>query len=541
MKKQQIGIFIVLISFLSVLYFVILFVEYEFGLTNYLGKMRGNEAMRSIDFEDVTQESGLNYIQNELVIARSHDYFSGGVAVGDYNNDDWPDLYVTRLDKPGILFKNLKDGTFKDVTEGSGLEQNFHSNGAAWGDIDNDGDLDLYVTTLNHTRYYLYINDGEGYFTEEGIKRGAVVEGEYLYRGFSVTFGDYDNDGYLDIHTTDWSKTKASRPYSYARLLHNLGEERPGFFEDVTEQAGVITNHSFSSRFSDLDRDGNPDLVVVADFGASKLFWNNGNGTFTDGTKSAGFGIEENGMGLTVQDYDNDGLLDIFVTSISNKDCKPNCTWPPKNRSGNRLYKNEGNRIFSDQTDSAGVRHGDWGWAAKFFDYDNDGDLDLMMTNSHRLKIEPMRLWRNDNNKFTDIAVESGLANTKLNRGLAVFDYDKDGDLDIFIVNTGDHPILYRNNIGNKNNFLRVKAIGKRTNANGYGVIVKITPQSGESSQIIEIDGGNNFLGQSEPITHFGLGKLENSVDLVTIYWTDDTTQTFKDVPVNTVLVARQE
>ena len=227
---------------------------------------------------------------------------SGGAAAGDIDGDGSVDLFVTRLDAPDILFRNRGDGTFEDISDGMGLDKfNFQSNGVLLVDIDNDGDRDIYVTVLGaaldpiNNRNCLYVNQGEDPFTEEAILRGVDIHSDQNHFTYSVSAGDFDRDGWIDLHVNEWVPSLPS----HSRLLRNRGLEAPGFFEDVTTAAGVdLTDvHAFASTFTDLDQDGWPDLAVVADFGSSRLFWNNGDGTFTDGTEAAGVGTDENGMG----------------------------------------------------------------------------------------------------------------------------------------------------------------------------------------------------------------------------------------------------
>ncbi len=524
-------------------------------------------------FSDVTVAAGLDYLQYVLPNfppLSEADYFSGGAAAGDYDGDGWVDLYVTRLDAPGILFHNKGDGTFEDRTD-EALGKRANWNGAAWGDVDNDGDLDLYVTTIHDTRYYLFINDGTGHFTEEGQARHAAIDEPQIHDGFSPAFGDFDRDGYLDIFVGEWLYGRDNTElHSSARLLHNRGKEAPGVFEDVTIPAGVrfdlvtpteprVTGtFPFTPRFADMDDDGWPDLAVAADFGTSRLYWNNHDGTFTDGTVAANVGHEENGMGSAIGDYDGDGHLDWFVTAIRDPDyfCAlpgQGCFW---GTSGNRLYHNNGNRTFTDTTDAMGVRDGYWGWGTAFFDFDNDADLDLVMTDGLRFGFadpddpnlfvigrfmnDPMRLWRNDNGSMTEMAVAAGLTNVDSGKGLLTFDYDNDGDLDLFVVNNTGHPVLYRNN-GTGNGWLRVRTIGVDSNRNGIGTRVWVKSTVGGPSQLREIDGGSHFLSQSEFTAHFGLGAGDAPLAEVRIEWPKTgRVQRLFDVPRNTLLVVTE-
>ncbi len=499
-------------------------------------------------FVDVTLFAGVDYEHRvpEDPIPQQP-FMTAGAAAGDYNNDGWMDLYVTLLDAPDLLFKNNGNGTFTNVASSVGLGQNFPSSGAAWGDIDNDGDQDLYVSTIGAKRYYLYINNGLSQFTEEAIERGAALQSEIDHSGFSVSFGDYDRDGWLDIHTTEWDiQPSGASIMQHSVLLRNEGSTAPGYFYNVTNESGVLKNFGqaqfgFSSSFSDMDRDGWPDLVIAADFETSQIFWNNGDGTFTEGTAAAGVGTDENGMGSAIGDYDGDGLLDWFVSSIYSSN--------PNVNSGNRLYRNLGNRTFSDQTDAAGVRDADWGWGSVFFDFDNDGDLDLTVTNGEEFPrqfnspydTDRTRLWENEGGFFNEVGLEHGITDTGSGKGIVTFDYDNDGDLDLFIANNGGHPVLYNNQSGNNMAWLRVRTVGQYSNKDGIGAFLTLEPKAGGPQQVREITGGSNFLSQNELTAHFGLGQQTEPVARLSIRWPSGLLQVFKDLPVNSTLIAVEE
>ena len=511
-----------------------------------------------VTFEDVTDTMGVSYRQKDELVFIFQVSMTGGAAAGDYDRDGWVDLFVTRHDDPPILFKNEQGVRFVDVTEAAGLSaaQPTGSNGAAWGDVDNDGDLDLYVTAYNSLRYFLYINDGNGNFTEEGNARGASLVSNDPHYGQSAALGDYDRDGFLDIHVTEWrvdvfTQNPNGTP-SHNRLLRNLGTANPGHFTDVTEEAGVTVDHiegdggpgswGFTSRFSDLDGDGWPDLAIAADWEESVLFWNNGDGTFSDGTLEAGVSKEDNGMGATTADFNGDGLMDWFVTSIFR------ARYPP--HTGNRMYFNNGDRTFSDATDSADVRNGFFGWGTSALDYDNDGDQDLVETNGFypsdspeavRYAATPLRLWRNSGSgSFSEISASVGLTNYFQGRGILTFDYDRDGDLDIFVVNHVWRPVLYRNDGGNAKAWLRIRTIGTLSNRDGIGAFIKVIPDSSSpaSFQVQEVSGGSNFLSQNEMTAHFGLGDHEGAVDRIEIYWPSGVVQEIEGVATNTVVEA---
>ncbi len=558
------------------------------------GDVAASDDLANVRFVDAAQEAGIRHRQQRSVgppdclfhdavdeplpegaWSQAMSYvdcyeqrFSGGVAVGDADGDAVDDLYVTRLDRPGILYVNRGDGTFVDWTRQAGLDRfDIHANGAAFADIDNDGDSDLYVTTISAPRFYLFVNDGSGVFTEEAVARGVDLGDDEPRAGFSIAVGDYDLDGFVDLHTTEWRAPlrQGDAPSPHARLLHNLGGDRAGFFEDVTVRAGVELDRepawmplfmrqagrhqsfSFSTAFVDLDRDDLPDLVIASDFTTSQLFWNNGDGTFTEGTRDARVDTVRFGMGSTFGDYDADGDLDWYVTSIMNPEtsCLGRPCESPYN--GNRLYRNDGDRVFADVTDQEGVRNGFWGWGVAFADVDNDGLLDLVSTTGQdfgdedpqlvRFHDTPMRLWHNTGEGgFAEVAESVGIDSTREGKGLAVLDYDRDGDLDLYVANNGARPALFRNDGGNQEHWLRIRAQGVTSNRDGVGVVVEIRTTPGGAVQRREIGVGTHFLGQSERVAHFGLGEVDRVAEVVVRFPATGRSVTRTDVAADQVL-----
>jgi hypothetical protein len=503
----------------------------------------GLDSAFAVVYTNVTMSAGINHLQhpgNNLEVGL---FRTGGAAAADYDNDGWVDIFATRLNARPLLYRNLGNGTFQDVAVLSGFTSTLPANGAAWGDIENDGDKDLYITSSGGTRFYLYVNNGNGTFTEQAVARGAAISGVTRY-GQSTSFGDYDGDGYLDIHTNDWA---IDTSLSTSRLLRNLGAANPGHFQDVTAAAGLNvfrpsqtqgggtdTNaYRYTSTFTDLDRDGHPDLTIAADFLTSQIFWNNGNGTFTDGTAAAGVGTDEDGMGSAIGDFDGDGLMDWFVSALVD------VPGGFPDHSGNRLYRNNGDRTFTDQTDLAGVRDSGWSWGTTFLDHDNDGDPDLFVTNGwDTMSSDQSHLYRNDNGVFTDISTAAGVTDTGMGRGLLSLDYDNDGDLDVFLVNHGAKPILYRNDGGNDNDWLRIKVQGNESNRDGIGAFITVDPDDSVvgDEMVQEIHGGSNFLTQNELTAHFGLGSSSGSIDSVTVAWPSGAVQVLTSVAANQVL-----
>jgi hypothetical protein len=480
---------------------------------------------------------------------------TGGAAAGDFDSDGWPDLFITRHWDSPLLYRNNQDGTFSDVTSSAfsnGLPGT-KSSGASWGDIDNDGDLDLYVSSVfNSQGNQLYINDGSGHFSDEATIRGAQYGGAAV-ASMSSSMGDYDNDGYLDMYVTEWRLSNSSPIPPRARLLRNMGAAQPGYFEDVTALSGTAMGPltgmstyqsvSFTPRFADLDRDGHTDLIVASDYGTTRMFWNNGNGTFSDGTAAFSGTLGKSDMGLAIGDYDSDGKVDFFTTDI----CYPDiCN---TGLAGNRLFRNFGNRTFLEASDFAGVRNAGWGWGTQMFDYDNDRDLDIIATNGYYstpvewgFETDQVRLFRNNGQgpiltNFTNVATSMGVTDASQGRGLLTFDYDRDGDLDVFIVNNFNEPVLYRNDGGNLNgNWLQIETIGTISNADGVGAFITITPDLTLPSKVLvhEISLSSTFLSQSEPIAHFGLGTSTDPIDLLRIEWpASGIVQEFYNVAIN--------
>ncbi|HKP62544.1 MAG TPA: CRTAC1 family protein [Polyangiales bacterium] len=483
---------------------------------------------------------------------------TGGAAAADFDGDGFIDLYVTRIRARDSLYLNCRNGTFADVTETLGLNKaDMPSNGAVWADVDGDGDLDLFVTVFGKraTRHYLYLQEG-GAFREDGLNRGVAMWNEGPLYGTSAAFGDYDGDGYLDLYVGEWrpgSLVPDDAPQrNHARLFRNRGAARPGFFEDVTEQTGVsvggetangVTRQRgvfvFTPVFAHLDDDDALDLALASDFGSSRLFWNANDGTFSDGTVAAHVGTDQAGMGSIIVDYDADGDLDWFVTSI----------YEPRRRyDGNRLYRNAGKRKFEDATDLAGVRDIGWGWGAGVLDYDNDADLDLLavagFSDTETLLKDyegKLSLWQNPGRQDREYANASAKIAPSPNgqgRGVAVFDFDNDGDQDVFVVYYNARDALLRNDVASSaQHWLRVSLRGE---TNSFGIGGRVTLLADGVRQMRELNSGSGYLSQSESVAHFGLGAAEHAVDLQ-VRMPDGVTQTFRDVAIDRNLLVVEQ
>jgi hypothetical protein len=497
-----------------------------------------------------------------------------GVALLDYDNDGWPDIFFvngTTLNDTGTtpkptshLFHNNHDGTFTDVTEHAGLLGTTWGQGVCAGDYDNDGYDDLFVTSYGKNR--LYHNQGDGTFKEVGAIAGVAGTGKEW--GTGCAFVDYDRDGKLDLMVAtyvhfDLTNTPAPGQASYCIwkgaptfcgprglpsapnvLYHNLGN---GKFEDVSKSSGIENttgSHCFSVSTLDYDDDGWPDIYVACDSTPAELYHNNHNGTFTDVAADAGVafdeeGREQAGMGSTIGDYDGDGKLDIFKTNFSDDTSS--------------LYRNNGDGTFSDLTfkSGVGVNPQDLGWGTMFMDLDNDGWPDLLVVNGHVYpevdsgKLgssyrEPRIIYRNlGNGKFLDISKTSGPGITlaEPSRGLAVGDLWNDGRLEAVVNNMNDHPMVLVNMAKNANHWLGVRLVGVQSNRDGIGARVRI--HSGERTWIDEVRSGSSYDSNNDLRLHFGLGQ-KSKVEWTEVRWPNGRTELFDGGDADRLLTLRE-
>ncbi|MCH7533886.1 MAG: CRTAC1 family protein, partial [Gemmatimonadetes bacterium] len=342
---------------------------------------------------------------------------------------------------------------------------------------------------------------------------------------YSISAADINGDQTLDLFLSHWT---SSFGHGGGFLWANDGA---GSFTDITTQAGLDVlefTATFTANFSDIDGDADLDLLVSSDFGTSKVLLNDG-GVFSESTGSVL--TDQNGMGSAVGDYDGDGDMDWFVSSI----LELNTT-----KSGNRLYQNDGSGTFTDVSQSAGVRSGYWGWGSCFADFDNDGWLDLFHVNGwprddlQQFVADPSRLFMsNGDGSFTEASLANGLMDDGQGRGVVCFDADRDGDIDIFVSNNGAAPRFYVNQL-DQGNYLGVVLRGPYPNTQGIGALITITPSTG-GTQVREIRAGSNYVSQNPAEAHFGLGDA-TSVDL-SVRWPDGMTSNLSDVAANQLLV----
>lgn len=475
-------------------------------------------------FTDVTGQAGVGY-EYGLGTDTGEDQLAiiGGVAAGDYDGDGWVDLYlVTGQGAPNVLLRNLGDGTFTDTAAAAGVAQaGFHDSGPLFADFDGDGHTDLFVGGLRDHSPHVFRNRGDGTF--ETVTGHTDWPADMDYVGAAA--GDYDGDGDLDLATSHWGEP--NRIF----LWRNDGNFS---FTSVGLQAGVgggdIRPYGFAPTFADINNDGAPDLLYVSDFGTTEFFHNDGAGGFVRMTSEVI--TDDNGMGSAVGDYDNDGDLDWFVSSISQEEGTRLAF------TGNRLYRNAGDGTFEDATDQAGVKRGYWGWGACFADFDNDGWLDLFHVNGFDVFPEPVwatdpsRLFMNNRDgSFTERAVELGIDDRRSGRGVVCFDYDRDGDLDIFISNRNAPHRLYRNDGGHdQGGFLQFAIVDEDPAPHAGNAVMRLS--TGQGKQMREIRFGSNFVSNNPPVLHFGLGA-DSRAQQVEITWPDGQTQALGNVPGN--------
>lgn len=488
-------------------------------------------AAQSFSLHERAQEAGLT-ILHDANGTLGMEFMSAGGAVGDFNNDGLPDLFILGgVGADDCLYINNGDGTFSEEAEAWGVGARHRGVGVAVGDYNSGGWLDIYVTSHGPVfvaapgYHRLYRNNGDGTFTDVAADAGVQWTSKNSAGAFSASFGDYDLDGDLDLAVSAWSNVDGNR------LFQNNGD---GTFTDVTEALNYDMSdvRAFSPRFTDMNGNGYPDLLWVADFFTSKYFINNGDGTFTEATQSAQVGLDSNGMGTTTGDFDNDGLLDWYVTSRINE--------AGTSGSGNMLYRNLGDHVYEEISVQTGSNHGWWGWGATAVDFNHDGWLDIAATNGFTGSFvdDPTRLFINDGaGSFTQSAEQVGLLHTDQGRGLFTFDYDLDGDEDLVITCFEGPVALYENQLsGSGANWLRIffdTSADSGLAPNGFGTRVWVT--TGDLVQMRYMDGGTNYLSQSELAVHFGLADA-SVIDLLRVEWANGHITEQTNVAVNQIM-----
>ncbi|QQS48881.1 MAG: CRTAC1 family protein [Acidobacteriota bacterium] len=494
-----------------------------------------------------------------------------GVAWFDYDNDGWLDLFFVNgtrfsgLTEAGTnrLYRNNRDGTFTDVTAKAGLTRTGWGQAVCIGDYDNDGQDDLFVSYYG--RNGLFRNRGDGTFVDVTGKAGVGTNSTQW--GSGAAFIDYDKDGNLDLFVAgyiDFDPKTAPLPETgpclYKGIMVACGpaglqggvntlyrNNGDGTFTDVSDKSGIrktFGTYGLGVLTADFDDDGWPDIYVANDMAPAALYRNNKDGTFTDigieaGVAYSADGKPQAGMGVSAGDYDQDGRLDIFKTNFSGDT--------------STLYRNLGKNFFEDVTFASGVGiNTRWlGWGCGFFDPDNDGWLDILLVNGHVYpEVEKLRteagyqqrkvLYRNlRNGNFQDVTEKIGgpLLEPTAARGCAFGDYDNDGLEDVVINPVNETPVLLRGQSKSGNNWIRVRAIGTKSNRSGIGA--RIICRTGDRKQFNEVRSGGSYYSQNDLRLHFGVGRA-TKVTSIEVRWPSGTVDTIRDVPVNRTIHVKE-
>jgi hypothetical protein len=510
-----------------------------------------------VTFTDVTAAAGIRWVHDNAMSPERYlpETVGAGCAFLDYDNDGWMDIYLVnsgpsdffqpKTPLKNALYHNNHDGTFTDVTDKAGVAGGTFGMGAAAADYDGDGWVDLYVTSYG--RNILYHNNGNGTFTDVTDRTGVGAPG---WSTCAVWF-DYDNDGKLDLFVSSFvlynkdmscGNNRLGRVYYCiprvfkprpSKLFHNNGN---GTFTDVSVESGIAGSpgKSFGAVATDVNNDGLMDLFVANDTMPNFLFINKGNGKFEEEGLSAGVaysdaGQPRSGMGVDSSDYNEDGFQDLFVANIDQELFS--------------LYTNQHDLTFIDKPSEIGpATRLLSGWGLKFFDYDNDGMPDLFLANGHpddmvetltsRVKYkEPLLMFINNGSGFKNVSEQSGapFSHDYPARGLAVGDFDNDGDLDVLISNNGGAPLLLRNDGGNRNNWLGLRLVTSKSNPGAVGTV--ITWKAGAITHRRLKTNGGSYLASHDPREILGAGNKK--IDSVEIRWPSGKIDKLSNLPLN--------
>jgi hypothetical protein len=551
--------------------------RYRVSRRHFLGGMAGTLALGAMTrlvralpdpispFEEIPPAmSGITWVHSAGKSAARYlpETTGSGCAFLDYDNDGWMDIYFVNSGKcdfydpnpplRNALYRNNRDGTFTDVTEKARVTGGGYGQGVAVGDYDGDGFPDLYVT--QYGRNMLYHNNGDGTFTDVTEKAGVAAPG---WSSSAVWF-DYDNDGRLDLFVcqfVEFSKSlnKSCGPgeegkhgYCIPRLykpmpswlFHNNGD---GTFTDVSKTSGIAKDlgKAWGVVATDVNNDGRLDLFVGNDTLPNFLFMNRGNGKFEETATYAGVayssdGRARSGMGVDSADFNEDGWMDLFVANIDGEMFA--------------IYQNNHDETFDDQAGPTGIGAATRlmsGWGLKFFDYDNDGNLDLFLANGNpddlieilhsQVKYqEPLMLFHNTGKTFQNVSAQSGPIFTRplSARGMAIGDFNNDGAVDVLVAVNDATPVLLRNNVGSQNHWLGVKLVGKKSNPDGVGA--RITYQAAELKRSRTKVGGGSFLSSHDPRIVLGIGKRPK-IDWLEIKWPQPSgaIERFTELPID--------
>ena len=528
------------------------------------GAMLAPSAAPRPQFEDRTARSGIAFVLRNAASPEKHqiETMPGGVAVFDFDNDGYPDIYFTNgaeqpsLKKTGrqyrnLLYRNKHDWTFEDVTDRAGVGGTGYDIGVAAGDYDNDGNADLFVAGVNGNR--LFHNRGDGTFAD--VTHAAGLESHDW--SVAAAWVDYDNDGLVDLFVVNYVKWDPSaeqfcgdavrgiRSYCHPRfyqplsdrLYHNDGN---GVFSDVTEASGIknYVGKGMGIAIADYDHDGWMDIFIANDTVANLLLNNDHHGHFRDVALHAGVGLNDDGkavssMGVDFRDLDNDGREDLFVTALANE------AFP--------VFHNLGRGLFNDVTYPSHVGKITIplsGWSTGIMDFDNDGAKDVFVAagdvqdntellSGRKSRQENMLLLNDGSGVFRGVPVGPAA----LNRGAAFGDFDRDGRIDVVVTRLNEPPLILRNVMDVGNHWIAIKLIGTRSNRDGIGARVSV--QANGVSQVNHGTTSTGYACSSETPIHFGLGHSPHA-DRIEIEWPSRVRQILTDVPGNSYLTVRE-
>ena len=503
-------------------------------------------------FTERAAEVGLDYEHwyDQEVWTEVHHDLAGGLAIGDINGDGWDDIFAVTGEpvsfpnpNPNRLFIANQDGTYTESAASWGLSStDVMSAGPLIVDINDDGFNDLIVGGVKGNneddpgRVRVYMHNGVSAFTDATVTSGlfVLIDGSWNF-GFGA--GDIDRDGDLDLMATHWND------FDEPRLFENNGS---GVFSDISSNlTGDTAEMMFTPTFADINGDGWSDLLLSSDFlesaalgGGSRYYLNDGTGFMLQQAQAPL--TDENGMGGAVADYDNDGDLDWFNSSIFDSDGETGGNW---GASGNRLYANDGNGNWTDVTDVAGVRVGYWGWGACWGDFNNDMHLDLYHVNGYpsaqygddEFDTDPAVFFLNDGDAtFTEMGAALGLDDTAMGKAILCFDNDRDGDLDIMVNNNTGPSRFFENNLDNGNRWIQVKLVQPSPNHEAVGAIIRVT--AGGVTQMRQIFSGGNYASSHPTAQHFGLAG-NTMISSIEVTWPDGSSSTRTNVESNQYLV----
>jgi hypothetical protein len=544
------------------------------GFLKWLGVLAGTGALSRFEhalpgprypFEEVpSSSSGITWVHRSGASPRKYlpETTGAGCAFLDYDNDGWMDIYLVNSGKcdffnpnpplRNALYRNNRDGTFTDVTEKAGVGGGGYGQGVAVGDYDGDGFPDLYVT--QYDRSILYHNNGDGTFTDVTEKAGVAAPGW----GSSAAWFDYDNDGRLDLFVCRFADFDHARdtycgqpekqerhycvPRSFpsmpSRLFHNNGD---GTFTDVSTESGIAEHRgkAWGVVATDINNDGRIDLFVSNDTVPNFLFVNGANGKFVEIGEPAGVaysdaGKPRSGMGLDSADFNQDGWMDLFVSNLDKEIFS--------------IYQNNGDETFDDKAVATGIAPATRlmsGWGLKFFDYDNDGNLDLFLANGEPDDLiaqldarvsyrQPLMLLQNTGSGFRNISGDSGpvFSRPLSARGLAIGDFNNDGAIDVLVSTNNGAPLLLRNTVGAENHWLGVRLVGKKCNRDAIGA--RVTYQVGDLKRSRMKVGGGSYLSSHDPRLVLGIGK-RMKLDWMEVKWPQPSglVERFTNLPID--------